>query len=144
MKLKVETNCREHFSVFGYRQFPFEVKSSWFTGSCNITTYKLEELLGTKLRALYQRRKGRDLYDLYKAFIKVPDLKEDEIIKCYHKYMEFVVDKLPTQQQFVQNMDEKMQNQDFHGDIEGIIRPNDIYDQWIAYDLIRNKLIEKL
>jgi len=24
----------------------------------------LEELLGTKLRALYQRRKGRDLFDL--------------------------------------------------------------------------------
>ncbi len=59
LRLKVETNCREHFTVLGYTPFPFQVTSSWFTGSCNITTYKLEELLGTKLRALYQRRKGR-------------------------------------------------------------------------------------
>jgi predicted nucleotidyltransferase component of viral defense system len=66
--LKIETNCREHFTVFEYQQFPFEVKTSWFTGSCGITTYRLEELLGTKMRALYQRRKGRDLYDLYKAW----------------------------------------------------------------------------
>ncbi|HAH58679.1 MAG TPA: nucleotidyl transferase AbiEii/AbiGii toxin family protein, partial [Bacteroidales bacterium] len=50
LRLKVETNCREHFTVLGYRQFPFQVNSSWFTGACNITTYQLEELLGTKLR----------------------------------------------------------------------------------------------
>jgi predicted nucleotidyltransferase component of viral defense system len=39
----------------------------WFSGTGAIQTYKLEELLGTKLRALYQRKKGKDLYDLYKA-----------------------------------------------------------------------------
>jgi len=71
IRLKVETNCREHFSVLGYQQFPFNLESSWFTGSCNITTYKLEELLGTKLRAMYQRRKGRDLYDLYRVLTQV-------------------------------------------------------------------------
>jgi predicted nucleotidyltransferase component of viral defense system len=58
LRLKVEANTREHFTVLGLQQFPFEVKSSWFDGSCNLTTYRLEELLGTKLRALYQRKKG--------------------------------------------------------------------------------------
>ena len=33
------------------------------SGKCEITTYSLNELLGTKLRALYQRKKGRDLFD---------------------------------------------------------------------------------
>src|SRR5690554_6783832 len=51
-RLKVEANTREHFTVYGLQQFPFEVKSSWFDGGCNLTTYRLEELLGTKLRAL--------------------------------------------------------------------------------------------
>ncbi|MDO8997444.1 MAG: nucleotidyl transferase AbiEii/AbiGii toxin family protein [Sediminibacterium sp.] len=78
--LKVETNCREHFSVLGYQQFPFQIKSSWFSGDCNITTYQIEELLGTKLRALYQRRKGRDLYDLYKALTQMPKMNNDEFI----------------------------------------------------------------
>jgi predicted nucleotidyltransferase component of viral defense system len=54
LRLKVETNTREHFTVLGLQGVPFQVNSSWFDGYCNITTYKLEELLGTKLRALYQ------------------------------------------------------------------------------------------
>lgn len=41
--------------------------NSWFSGRSELTTYALEELLGTKLRALYQRKKGRDLFDLQKA-----------------------------------------------------------------------------
>jgi predicted nucleotidyltransferase component of viral defense system len=65
MKVKVEINTREHFTVEGFQKLPFAVESQWFTGSCNVTTYALDELLGTKLRALYQRRKGRDLYDLW-------------------------------------------------------------------------------
>jgi len=31
---------------------------------CDISTYELDGLLGTKPRALYQRKKGRDLFDL--------------------------------------------------------------------------------
>jgi len=58
MRLKVEINTREHFSVEGFRNVPFSVDSRWFQGSCEITSYTLEELLGTKTRALYQRRKG--------------------------------------------------------------------------------------
>ncbi len=64
LKLKAEINCREHFTVLGWVKKAFEVQSGYFTGKCELTTYKLEELLGTKLRALYQRRKGRDLFDL--------------------------------------------------------------------------------
>jgi len=67
LRLKIEINCREHFTVLGWERIPFEVKSSWFNGECRLTTYRVEELLGTKLRALYQRSKGRDLYDLWKA-----------------------------------------------------------------------------
>lgn len=52
LRLKVETNTREHFTVHGLQQFSFKVKSAWFDGSCHITTYQPEELLGTKLRAL--------------------------------------------------------------------------------------------
>lgn len=46
LRLKVETNCREHFSVLGIIKIPFNVESSWFKGSSEITTYQLEELLG--------------------------------------------------------------------------------------------------
>lgn len=64
LRLKIEINTREHFAVLGYHQRPFVVTNPWFAGKTVVTTYLLDELMGTKLRALYQRRKGRDLFDL--------------------------------------------------------------------------------
>jgi len=144
LKVKVEINCKEHFTVLGYQQYPFDVKSSWFTGSCNVTTYRLEELLGTKLRALYQRRKGRDLYDLHKALIQVPELDKEAILQCYQEYMKFVVGQSPTRKQFVQNMEAKMLDIEFLGDLAALIRPNEKYNQEEAYELVKTKIIERL
>lgn len=144
LRLKIETNCREHFTVLGYKQFPFEVMSSWFNGSCNLTTYRLEELLGTKLRALYQRRKGRDLYDMHKALVDVPDMNKEAILKCYHEYMQFSVEHPPTQKMYLLNMEAKMEDDEFTGDITGLIRPTENYDQQAAYEMVRTELLEKI
>jgi predicted nucleotidyltransferase component of viral defense system len=144
LRLKVETNCREHFTVLGYEPFPFEVKSSWFTGSCNMTTYRLEELLGTKLRALYQRRKGRDLYDLHKALIEQPDIDKEAILLSYHAYMDFAVDEPPTQKMVLQNMESKMQDDGFIGDLMALLRPTEQYDPFIAFERIKAELLEKI
>lgn len=40
IRLKIETNCREHFNVLGLTKIEFEVHNSWFSGKCNITSYK--------------------------------------------------------------------------------------------------------
>ena len=49
LRLKVEINCYEHFNELRLVQVPFSYDSLWAKGSCSITTYKLNELLGTKL-----------------------------------------------------------------------------------------------
>jgi predicted nucleotidyltransferase component of viral defense system len=144
LRLKIETNCKEHFSVLGFQQLPYEVKSTWITGSCNITTYKLEELLGTKLRALYQRRKGRDWYDLYKAIKLRPGINKEYVLQCYHVYIKFVVKHPPNQKLFLQNMEAKLLDDEFLGDIEGLIRPGEAYNQQEAYELVKTELIEKI
>lgn len=64
LKLKVEINTREHESLFGLRQYPFSVENDWYRGQTQIASFEPEELFGTKLRALLQRRKNRDLFDL--------------------------------------------------------------------------------
>lgn len=46
--------------MLGLVRVPFAVTNSWFSGDAELMTYQFEELLGTKLRALYQRKKGRD------------------------------------------------------------------------------------
>ncbi|MEM6642617.1 MAG: nucleotidyl transferase AbiEii/AbiGii toxin family protein [Bacteroidota bacterium] len=55
---------QEHFNILDWVDFPFEVENDWFSKQAQIRTYNLNELLGTKLRALHQRSKWRDLFDL--------------------------------------------------------------------------------
>jgi len=141
--LKVEINCKEHFSVLPMVNLPFEVDSLWYKGKCEIQTYQLEELAGTKLRALYQRRKGRDLYDLYKILTsKEVDL--DKIIECYRKYMGFVVEHVPTYKEFIINLDGKMVEQEFLEDVNVFVPVDDDFDPAGAYDLVRARLIDRL
>lgn len=54
LRLKVEVNMIENFSVLGYQDLPFTVNSDWFTGTANVRTFALNEMLGTKMRSLYQ------------------------------------------------------------------------------------------
>ncbi len=141
--LKVEINCKEHFNVLPMQQVPFSTSNKWYNGTCNILTYQLDELIGTKLRALYQRRKGRDLYDLYKA-LSTTDVNIDNVLKCYLKYMEFVVDHIPTYKEFIINMEDKMQDDEFLGDTQQLLRPDENFDPQKGYELVRTMLIDKL
>lgn len=120
IRLKIEINCKEHFSVLGLVKIPFEVKSQWFNGSCEITTYQLDELIGTKLRALYQRKKGRDLFDLWKA-LENPNLNTKNVVKCYRRYIEFSDGDSPTQTVYIANMEEKMQEDIFLNDTQALL-----------------------
>src|SRR5262249_49746215 len=74
IKVKIEINTREHQCFLGFKEYLFTSNSSWTPGNALITSYAVEELLGTKMRALYQRRKGRDLYDLYVALTTYDNL----------------------------------------------------------------------
>jgi predicted nucleotidyltransferase component of viral defense system len=143
LRLKIEINCREHFSVLGYTTKEFSVNTAWFKGSCNISTYHLEEMIGTKVRALYQRRKGRDLYDLYKA-LTLANLNIEQVITCYHEYMKFVVDNPPTQKQYLQNMELKMKDREFLDDTVSLLRVDELYNCEKAYELILADILMKI
>lgn len=143
IRLKVETNCREHFDIMGLTNIEFSVQNQWFSGKCQATTYRLEELLGTKLRALYQRRKGRDLYDLYMA-LSMAEVDVDNLLLCYRKYMEFDVEKPPAQKEFLLNMELKMQDEEFLGDTNMLLRQGELYDPQKAYEVIKSSLLDKL
>jgi predicted nucleotidyltransferase component of viral defense system len=138
LRLKIETNCREHFTVLGYRDIPFTVDSGWFKGTSNITTYDFDELLGTKLRALYQRKKGRDLYDIYKA-LSTGDHNVDNIIKCYNRYMKSSVDKPPSRKEYMLNLEAKMKDRDFLDDTKALLIPGETYNSSDAYELVSDK-----
>lgn len=143
IRLKIEINCFEHFNELGLVKVPFSMENSWFSGNCELTTYALDELLGTKLRALYQRKKGRDLFDLYKA-LSTTDADPKVILRCYRRYMNFSVSQPPTYKQFILNMESKMADPDFSEDMDSLICPDETYNIKEAYQIVKERIIDKL
>jgi predicted nucleotidyltransferase component of viral defense system len=142
VKLKIEINCREHFAVLGYLQKEVSMTNSWFTGQANIRTYKIEELLATKLRALYQRRKGRDLFDLWYANSQLsPDIPQ--MIMAYREYITHQGRAIRAED-FISNLESKIRDQEFRKDILGLLRLDKTYDPDIAFQWIRKEILEKL
>lgn len=142
LKLKIEINTREHFTVLGYNEIVHHIKNSFLTDECVIKTFMVEELLGTKLRALYQRNKGRDLFDIWYALNRL-DLEIHKVLECFKFYMHNENHDI-TSRDFITNMEMKMADSEFNGDIEGLLHPQIKYDGFGAYKLIKELLIDKV
>ena len=84
-RLKVEINTREHKSLYGIKRYPFEIDGRWYQAKTEILSFEPEELFGTKLRALLQRYKGRDLFDLHQG-LKQLSMNLDKLIACFEFY----------------------------------------------------------
>jgi predicted nucleotidyltransferase component of viral defense system len=85
MRIKVEVNTYERLPARPLARAAFAVTSSWFAGSAEVQTFSPEELMATKLRALYQRSKGRDLFDLWLALTDMR-LAPADILECFVPY----------------------------------------------------------
>ena len=142
MKLKIEINTREHFSVQPSIEKDFEVNSLWYSGSTRLVTYDLSELLGTKLRALYQRKQGRDLFDLWLG-LNHTDTSINNLINSFTVYMQFVGVPI-TRAQFEANMAAKMKDDVFLGDLTPLLRPSVQFDHHEAWRLVHSKIIARL
>ena len=142
MRLKIENCCREHISAFNLIKVPFQVESRWYTGTSEITTYLLEELLGSKLRALYQRKKGRDLFDMWYA-LENAKVNPTKILGAFKMYMEHVDSKV-TQKQFIQNMEAKITDNDFSGDITGLLKTDVKFDIDEAWKKVKEEIVDNL
>jgi predicted nucleotidyltransferase component of viral defense system len=143
MRLKIEINTREHLNVLNLQEIPFEVRNAWFSGSCNVTAYKTEEMLGSKFKALYGRKKGRDLFDLYWALTHL-QIDTDKLLYCNKLYYENEEQRQPTQKQFLLNMEEKLTDNEFTEDIFSVLKPEIEYNQLEAWELVKRELVEKL
>ncbi|MCB9233937.1 MAG: nucleotidyl transferase AbiEii/AbiGii toxin family protein [Bacteroidia bacterium] len=143
LRLKIEINCKEHFHFHDWMELPFEISSDWFQGKSIIRTFQINELLGTKLRAIYQRKKGRDLFDLDYAQQKC-EIDPGEIVNCFYAYMQNSKIYIPTAREFEQNLLEKEMDLSFAGDLEGLLRPEISYNPEAAFEWLRKEIIPLL
>ncbi len=141
-KLKIEINTAEHFQVLPLRNEEFDVDSEWFKGSSNVITYEMDELMATKLRALYQRRKGRDLFDLW-LVAKKNLINLDRVFEIFGKYCANDGIKI-SQGEFIKNLVLKKNHPDFQSDMS-ILLPLELnWDFEEAYQFVVDNIITRL
>jgi predicted nucleotidyltransferase component of viral defense system len=119
-RLKIEINTREHLPAFGLVNRPFTVQSRWVDGTVMIPTYAIDELLGTKLRALYQRKKGRDLFDVDYA-MRQGEVDGQRVLTAFMHYVSRQGLRITTGQ-YQANLREKMTDPRFGADIAPLLR----------------------
>ena len=120
IKLKVEINTREREAHDPVQALPFSVENPWFSGEVEIPTFSNEELLATKLRALLQRNKGRDLLDLSHSLETFAGLDAGRIVDLLGRYL--AATRRPiSRAQAEQRMFEKLDSPNFMADVRPLL-----------------------
>ena len=110
LKLKVEVNTREHECFLGLKHYPFAVESRWYQGRTEIVSYEPEELFATKLRALLQRRKNRDLFDLNEGLTQL-HLDLNKLLQCFEHYLQLegnTITRATAEERMLQKLDRSL------------------------------------
>lgn len=139
-KIKIEINTYERSPMLPLRSTEYKVESNYYKKNAMVSIFQTEELVATKLRALYQRSKGRDLYDIWLA-LTVLDLNSEDIIAAFPVYKPEGL----TADLMIANLENKLKDKQFCHDIENLVRMDaPEYDVVKAADLVMEKLISKI
>jgi predicted nucleotidyltransferase component of viral defense system len=137
IRVKVETNIRETDSFEARETLPYQVDSPWWSGNADVPTFSIEELMGTKFRALYQRRKGRDVFDLWLALTRL-DADVERIMGAFRHY---IGDNIFGFADLARNLKDKLANREFLADLDQLLV--EIPDGY-AIDTATDLVVERL
>lgn len=141
-KLKIEINTTEHFHISPLQFVKYQLDSEWLNGQARLLTYDLHELMATKLIALYQRRKGRDLFDLWLTLDRglIDPSRVLDIAKLYCDKIEVKL----TRALFEKSLQEKCQKLDFTEDISFLLREDNLWHFNVGLKLVYDRLVSQL
>jgi len=140
MSVKIEVNTYERSPARELVQVPYTVNSQWYQGSAEVQTFAVAELVATKIRALFQRSKGRDLFDLWLALTELA-VPPADIIECFAPYRP---DK-HTAALAEQNLRAKLADLSFRHDLDQLSSTRQFaYDIDDAGELVIDQLLRRL
>ncbi|ANS80270.1 hypothetical protein SGUI_2874 [Serinicoccus hydrothermalis] len=140
LRLKIEVNTFERSPALPHLLLPYAVRSAWWSGEAQVRTFRPEELMATKIRALYQRSKGRDLFDLWLS-LDVLDLDPGEIVAAFLPYRPSGM----TQARAETNLAAKLRDRTFRSDLAPLIRSVSLaYDPDTAAERVSTLLLSRL
>jgi hypothetical protein len=101
-------------------------------------------MLGTKMRALFQRRRGRDLFDWYWALeLANPPVDPAAIIESFQHYLR-QEGNIAGRMEFVGILQSHLADRGFCSDMDQVLRSGAAYDPHRAGEYVRAKLLELL
>lgn len=115
---KLEISHVERFPILE----PVEKQLETSEGRFGISTYQLEELTATKLRALFERLKGRDIYDLYFVSELKPRPEAISTRKLFLYYF-YRSKKVFNPKVYFRNLDEKYKSGRYIDDVSKFVKP---------------------
>lgn len=116
IRLKIEVNTHERTPSRPLIRLRHEVSSPWWSGNSDVLTFQPAELVATKIRALYQRSKGRDLFDLWLALVELR-ISADEILDAFGPYRPEGL----TARKAVANLEVKRTDAAFRTDLDSLL-----------------------
>jgi predicted nucleotidyltransferase component of viral defense system len=126
-KLKIEVNCTERTPFYDVVDLAFAPPVSE-TEKILLRSYDIDEMLGTKMRALLQREQGRDLFDLWWALHLSGQgqaqhaVDPDRVVAAFNHYMERE-GSVVRRDQFRELLDQKLTLRKFRHDMDAMLRP---------------------
>src|SRR5262249_24393592 len=92
---------------------------------------------------LYQRKKGRDLFDLSEAVVRLDGLDPSKVIACFGRYMDHEGRRV-TRAEFEDNLDEKILDDAFVCDVPPLLAPGVSFDMARAHERVLDAFVSKL
>ncbi|MEI8241846.1 MAG: nucleotidyl transferase AbiEii/AbiGii toxin family protein [bacterium] len=144
LEIVVEANVTERASHRPIMQIPFEFTFRNEVVRTAINGYDIHEMLGTKMRALFQRRRGRDLFDLYHALtLAKPTVAPPEIIESFLYYLRQEATTVG-RRDFVATLDAHLADAGFLSDMNPLLRKGITYDPLRAGAYVKANLLNGL
>lgn len=95
------------------------------------------------VRALYQRKKGRDLFDLSEALTRLTGLDPQKVVACFVSYLENDSSSV-TRTEFDRNIANKIGDRVFLSDVPPLLARGVLFDPAAALEQIRDAFISRM
>ena len=144
LDIVVEANVTERTPHRPIVEIPFEFPFRDALIKTLVNGYDIHEMLGTKMRALFQRRRGRDLFDLYWALtLAKPPVDPAAIIESFQHYLR-QEDSSAGRTEFVGILQSHLADRGFCSDMNQLLRVGAEYDPQKAGAYVKARLLSLL
>jgi predicted nucleotidyltransferase component of viral defense system len=144
LDIVIEANVTERKPHRSVVEIPFSFLFRGESVQTRIKGYDIHEMLGTKMRAMFQRRRGRDLFDLYWALTKSERLIDPSaVIESFQHYMKQEGTRANCAE-FIGILEAHLNDRGFCSDTESLLRYGISYDPQAAGNYVITHLLSRL